>query len=427
MTPRLLVLLFLLLIPAAARAQNTSKEIFAQARAAAAGSAQQIELYERYTRMEPDDAWGHLALAEALAAARRFGEAQNALRRAETLAPGEEDVAVVKARLERARRNYLPSVKPLAYITHDTDDNTSLTIGAAGDAALSASVRAGITGGHTSIDDGASNATVERAAAALVVKSNTVRWDAELGGARLNHVRTRTVPVGQTHLRVTTGAKGVTADARVRMQPVTSVYSLVAAETMITEARGLLDIPVVGGLKLRASGQIGQVEAGTLTPIGPAPSPGQGRGNQRQQYLATVNENRRVGFGGGLVLAYAPVAEAAVTGYRLQYDHAGPGLYFAPEYVDVVEIGTYAEIYRFDPVTIAIDAGVGAQRAKSFNQPEGEVEPAYRLWSQVTVPLGRYVDLNGEVDFYQSQLGAVTTGAGWSSLSGGLSLRWLLR
>ncbi|HEY0305088.1 MAG TPA: tetratricopeptide repeat protein, partial [Longimicrobiales bacterium] len=132
MIRRLAVLLVLLLIPAAVRAQNTSKEIFALGRAAAAGSPQQIELYERYTRLEPDDAWGHLALAEALAGARRFGEAEAALRRAETLAPGEEDVAIVRTRVERARRNYLPAIKPLAYITHDTDYNTSFTIGAAG-------------------------------------------------------------------------------------------------------------------------------------------------------------------------------------------------------------------------------------------------------------------------------------------------------
>lgn len=424
------LLLFLLLIPAAARAQNTSKELFALGRAAAAGSAQQIELYERYTRAEPDDAWGHLALAEALAAARRFGEAEAALRRAEALAPDEEDVAVVKTRVERARRNYLPSIKPLAYVTHDTDDNTSFTVGAAGDAALSASVRAGITGGHTSIDDGASTASVERAAASLVVKSKNVRWDSELGGARLNHVRARTVPAGHTHVRVSTGAKGVTADARVRMTPVTSVYSLINAEAMITEARALLDVPVFGGLKLRGSGQIGSVEASTLTPIGPAPGPRPGRGNQQQQeYLAIADKNQRVGFGGGLVFAYAPVSEAALTAYRLQYDDAGPGLYYAPEYVDVIEIGTYSEIYRFDPVTIALDAGVGAQRAKSFGQPEGDVKPAYRLWSQVTVPLGRYVDLNAEVDYYRSQLAPIATVStdGWSSISGGLSLRWLLR
>jgi hypothetical protein len=228
---------------------------------------------------------------------------------------------------------------------------------------------------------------------------------------------------------VSTGAKGVTADARVRRTPVTSVYALVSAEAMITDARGLLDIPLFGGLKLRASGQIGQIEASTLTPIGPGPGPGQGRGNQaEQQYLTVVDANRRVGFGGGVVLAYAPVAEAAVTAYRLQYDDAGPGLYFAPEYVDVLEVGTYAEIYRFDPVTIAIDAGMGAQRAKSFDQPEGDVKPAYRLWSQVTVPLGRYVDLNAEVDYYKSQIAPVAaTIAGWSSLAGGVSLRWLLR
>ena len=66
MTRRAFVLFLLLLFPAAARAQQTSKEIFALARAEVVGSDRAIELYERYTRMEPTDAWGYLALADAL-------------------------------------------------------------------------------------------------------------------------------------------------------------------------------------------------------------------------------------------------------------------------------------------------------------------------------------------------------------------------
>ncbi|HEX6064387.1 MAG TPA: tetratricopeptide repeat protein, partial [Longimicrobiales bacterium] len=236
MTRALRLILILLLVPAAARAQNTSKEIFAQGRAAAAGSPQAIELFERYTRMEPDDAWGFLALAEALASAGRFGDAETALQRAETLAPGDDDVAIVKARVERARRAFLPAVKPTAYLTRDTDENTSVTFGAAGDAAVGATLRAGLAGGRTSTDDGVSSATIERGAATLAVKTASVRWEAEAGAARLNHARSRTVAVGQTHLRWSPGTRGVTADVRVRQVPVTSAYSLISAETMLTEA-----------------------------------------------------------------------------------------------------------------------------------------------------------------------------------------------
>ena len=426
MTKRLAFLFLLLLIPAAARAQNTSKEIFALARAAAAGSQQSIELYERYTRMEPGDAWGFLALAESLAAARRFGEAGAALERAETLAPGDDDVVTVRARVERARRASLPSFKPSALITRDTDANTSITLGASGDAAVGTAVRAGITGGHTSTGDGTSTAAIERGAATLTVRSKSLRWSSELGAARLAHVTTRTVPVGQTHLRWSAGTRGFAADVRVRHSPLTSVYSLVAAEAMLTEARGLVDIPLFAGLKVRANGQAGSIATNTLiaVPRGGGPNGG-GRGGTTYQRVAFTNE--RLGFGGGLVVPYAPVAEAAITAYRLQYDQPGTGHYFAPEYVDALEAGTYAEIYRFDPVTIALDMGVGLQRAKAFGQVEGDVEPAYRLWSQVTLPLGRYVDLNGEVDYYKSQLSTVATSASWSSFTGGVSLHWLVR
>jgi hypothetical protein len=421
MSRRLLFAVAFLLFPLPAQAQ-TSKEIFAQARAAPAGSPEAIELYRRYTTLEPEDAWGFLGLAEAYASARRFGDAETALHRAETLAPGEEDIAIVKQRVERARRNVLPSFRPSAYVARDTDANTSTTFGAAGDAALGPMVRAGIAGGYTSTADGASTATIERGAATLAVKTTRLRWNAEVGGARLVHDRARTVPVGQTQLRWSAGTKSVTADVRVRHAPVTTVYSLVNAETMLTEARALLDVPLFAGLKVRAAGQLGSIETSTLTAIG---TPRPGRGNQ-QQFSALVDRNQRVGFGGGLVLPYSPVSEAALTGYRLQYEDAGSGKYFAPEYVDVLELGTYAEIYRFDPLTIAFDAGVGAQRAKPFGQPEGEVKPSYRLWAQVSLPMARYVDLNGEIDYYKSQLSTVATSAGWSSFAGGISLRWLI-
>ncbi len=421
MTRRLLYVVVFLLLPLPAQAQ-TSKEIFARARAAAAGSEQAIELYRRYTQIEPEDAWGFLALAEALAAARRFSEAKTAVDRAANLAPGEDDVAIVRTRVERARRTALPSFKPAAQLTHDTDANTSITFSAAGDAALGARVRAGLAGGRTSTGDGVSTAVIERGTATLAVKTARLRWHTEIGGARLVHARARTVPVGQTQLRWAAGVRGVSADVRLRHAPVTSVYSLVALETMLTEARGLLDVPLFAGLKLRANGQVGSIETSTLAPIGPVRP---GRGNQ-QQFLAVVEKNQRAGFGGGLVLPYAPVAEAALTGYRLQYEQAGNGQYFAPEHIDVLELGTYAEIYRFDPLTIAVDAGIGAQRAKAFGQPEGGLEPTYRLWSLVTLPVGRYVDLNAEIDYYNSQLSTVATSAGWSSFAAGISLRWLI-
>lgn len=422
MIGRLFFLLLLLLIPVTARAQNSSKEIFAEARAAAAGSAASIDLYQRYTRMEPGDAWGFLALAESYAAARRFRDAGTALARAYALAPGEEDVAIVKARIERARRNALPSVKPTALLTRDSDANTSIQIGAAGDAVLTNAIRAGITGARVTTGDGTTSATVDNAAATIALKSPTVRWSTEVGAARFTHLRTRAVAVGQTRLRWSKDLRGFTADVRVRHAPITNVYSLVNAEALLTEARGLLDIPITGALKVRATGQLGRIETGTLTPIA-APRPG--RGNQTQ-FTRLVDRNTRFGYGGGVVLPYAPVAEAALIGYRLQYDDAGTGQYFAPEHVDVIELGTYAESYRFDPFTIAVDAGAGLQRAKAFDLPESRVTPAYRLWAQAGYPLARYVDLHAEVDYYRSQLSTVATSAGWSSFTAGMSLRWLM-
>ena len=112
--------------------------------------------------------------------------------------------------------------------------------------------------------------------------------------------------------------------------------------------------------------------------------------------------------------------------YRLGYNAPGTGQYFAPEHIDMVEIGTYSEIYRFDPLTIAFDAGAGVQRSQLFGEEPGGMTPSLRFGGQVSLPLAQYIELNAEVDYYKSQLSTVTTSASWSSLAGGVSLRVLI-
>ena len=419
----LLLCVLLGFVPTAGVAQS-SKTVYAQAKREAPGSQRSIDLFTRYVTLEPKDAWGFLALAETHAAARNFDEAFAALTRAETLAPGEEDVRIVRSRINRLHRASLPSIKPTVFFGRDTDSNTSFTIGAAGDVALSSSARAGVSGLRTSTSDGFVNGAVDRGAATLAVKSGGLRWTTEVGAARISHDSARNVMVGQTHLRWSAASQNsFVADVRVRRAPVTSSYSLLFAEAVLTEARASIDIPLGSRLKLRGLGQLGSIETNAITTTTEGGRENGGRATSQ----TNVERNQRIGVGGAVVGALSRTSEVSLLGYRLGYERASSGQYFAPQHVDMIELGTYTEIYRFDPLTIAFDAGAGVQRAQLFGEAAGEITPALRFWGQASVPLTPFVELNAEIDYYKSQLNTVTTNASWSSLAGGVSLRWLIR
>jgi hypothetical protein len=418
----------LLLIPATAAAQTSesnSKQVFQEAARAPAGSARAVELYRRYTQLEPDDAWGHLALAEAYAAAQRFSDAQASVQRAEQLVPGEGDVAIVRARINRAQRTFLPSVKPNALASRDSDGNASTSLGVLGDVSVGRTTRFGLTGSHTITSAEQIDATMNRGAVLLTIRTPTVRWTSEVGGAQITHDSSYTLPVGQTHLRWAASPKAPVIDVRVRRAPVTAAYSLIHAEALLTEARGLFDVPVASRLKLRASGQLGSLQD-RVDPLAPLPTTNRGRG-RRNTSVPYTETNRRVGYGGALVTPISTTSEVALNAYRLTYEHAGSGNYFAPEFADLLEVSSYSEIYRFDPLTIAFDAGLGVQRAKLFGEATGDVTPAARLWAQLSWALSPYLELAGEVDAYKSQLSTVATSSSWNSVSGGVSVRWLIR
>src|SRR5689334_12499923 len=58
-----------------------------------------VALLERYVRLEPGDAWGHIALGDAYGRARHLGAADAEYDKAERLASDERDVVVGRARM----------------------------------------------------------------------------------------------------------------------------------------------------------------------------------------------------------------------------------------------------------------------------------------------------------------------------------------
>lgn len=82
-----------------------------------------IALLRRYAALEPTDAWGHLALADALSRAGEHRAALDAVARAERLAPAERDVVAGHAKvLERAGRLDAAAATLSAWVTAHPDD-----------------------------------------------------------------------------------------------------------------------------------------------------------------------------------------------------------------------------------------------------------------------------------------------------------------
>jgi Flp pilus assembly protein TadD len=82
-----------------------------------------IALLERYVRLVPRDAWGHIALGEALGRAGRVTDAEARFDEAERLAPDERDVMVGRARmLSAAGRTDAAIAAYQHWLTHHAND-----------------------------------------------------------------------------------------------------------------------------------------------------------------------------------------------------------------------------------------------------------------------------------------------------------------
>ncbi|HEX6559411.1 MAG TPA: hypothetical protein VF021_08105, partial [Longimicrobiales bacterium] len=138
------------------------------------------------------------------------------------------------------------------------------------------------------------------------------------------------------------------------------------------------------------------------------------------------SHNRRLGAGGSLVARMGAAAELSAGYFRLSYAAPARAGYFAPRMVQMVEVGMYAEVYKFEPVTISLDLGAGAQRSAAHGDVPGNWTPAFRGWGLVAVPVGRALEATLEADAYKSQLSTVATTSSWSSRSAALGLRWLI-
>jgi tetratricopeptide (TPR) repeat protein len=445
---------------------NNSRATFQLARLLPAGSAESVALMRRYVKLEPRDAWGYMALGDALAKSGAVDEAIAQYDTARRIAPAESDVYVGLGRILRdagraddlvdnyerwvaaqprnadawlelgrargkakrwaeaadayaasyaIRKNEGTeealggalaesgfSLRPFFGLAYDTDDDRIKRWGLDAEWQLTPRSRWGLHAERAEVWDPFSSGTVD--SLALFAK-----WQ----------------PLSQIRLDALAGAAQLyTAQ--------TSVYRPLGglrmrwnrpAEGPALEIRGT-QAPLIATPGLVAQPvELKEIKAGLDLPVA-GPIRARVRG-QDGVLDSAIDVNHRGGYQVGPVYRWRPGAEVGVFYSRLAYAHATTAGYFAPERAETIELGTYFEYYDLWPLTFAVDAGAGQQRVQKFGEDIRNWIATYRLYGLASYEFKPGVSLDLEVEHYDSPIAgnAVAPVANWRYNAALLSLR----
>jgi len=210
------------------------------------------------------------------------------------------------------------------------------------------------------------------------------------------------LPAADLRLRVRAPGNGPRVDLRGRHEPLAVSPILIANRVTRSEVSGKVEVPT-GPVWLRAMGRVGALDA-------------------------VLETNRRSLLGGGVAVPLSEAVEVSGQVTRLAYADSSTSGYFAPRLAQMVEAGSYAEIYPSPGWMLALDLGLGVQRVAQHAAPVGAWRGAFRLWALSTLQLLPGRDLVLEVEAYDAPLAtaAAVTSASWRWGSASLSLRWAL-
>jgi len=366
-----------------------------------------LRLFQRYVELEPEDPWGYMAVADALARAGRYAEALRSYDAALRLAPGEPEAVAGRAKVFPRARAAAPAVTPVVSGSRDSDGNTTFRLGGSVELQARGPLRLGVEASHDRVTDGVSTAGLEQLALRAAWRAGRLASvEGALGGTRLERSdsgSTTVVPTGRVRARWRSSTHGVTVDVRAQRAVLAVSPLLVNNRVLRTELRALVEIPVTRTLKLRGLGRTALLRD-------------------------TADLNHRTALGGVVAVALSPAIELSGQVHQIRYSHASTAGYFAPRLGQVVEAGSYIEIETASGWLLALDVGVGAQRVAEFGGQPGPWSRALRWYSLITAPLapGRALQLELEGEDSMVAREAATTVGAWRYGSAALSLRWAL-
>jgi tetratricopeptide (TPR) repeat protein len=449
---------------------DNSRAVFRLAQLAPPGSAEAVALLRRYLALEPADPWGRMALGDALARSGAVDEGIEQYRRARRQAPAETDVYVGLGRIlsgagrtdelietyeawvsqqprnasawfelararQRAQRHpeaadaYAQSLilkkddrtfgllegalaesafalRPYAGRSEDSDDNVVTRWGLDTDWQFTPRSRLGLHAERADVTDPFTSGTADEFA--LIARwqpLHVFRLEGLGGIARLaadqpdqdatNH------PLWRLRFRWVSPADGPSLELRFAENPLTASPGLVAQPVELTETKAGIELPLAGPFRARARGQLGRLAADS-------------------------DVNHRSGYQVGPLFRWRPAAEVGLFYGEQSYEHAAAVGYFAPQRVQIIELGTYFEYERLWPVTFALDAGWGQQSVTKFGEETGDWIRTIRLWALVSWELRPGTRLDLELEHSDSPVAgdAVTPTSDWKSNSAILALRF---
>ncbi len=456
---------------------DNSRAVFQLARLSPPGSAEAVALLRRYVKLEPGDAWGTMALGDALAKSGAVDEALAQYALARRKAPGETDVYTglgrilrdagrsdelvamcedwvsrqpgnatawfelararqraqrhaeaadayarslairaderTRERLDGALAESAPSFRVYGGHSADSDENRTLRAGLELDGKLTPRSRLGVHAEHARVSDPLSSGSADELAL-------FGRWQ-PLAALRLDAL------AGTARLSPDQGSASNHALRRARLRWKSPsdgpALELRVVQNPLVATPGLIAEPV----------ELTETKGTFELPLdGPWRARARGQSGRLDADATAARDrdvNHRTGYQLGPVYRVLPSAEINASYGELAYEHAAAVGYFAPKRVQTVEVGTYVEYEGLAPLAFALDAGVGRQHVEKFGVPSGGWTGTVRLWGLASWAVKPGVSLDLELEHYDSPVAgdAATPSADWRYNSVLLSLRFGVR
>ena len=205
-------------------------------------------------------------------------------------------------------------------------------------------------------------------------------------------------------VRLRTPGHGPSLDLRLDRAPLGFSPLLVQNHVERSEVRATAELPIAL-FRLRGTARFGRIDAANEAP------------------------NGRSTLEGALILPLGDRVMPSLQYRRAGYQRASVAGYFAPRLAETIEAGLYTEGNEDGPITLAADAGVGAQRVTPHGGVAGDWTRVWRGWGQVSLSLGPSRAWFVEVEAYDAPFALEGTGAAdsWRFLSLSSGLHWAIR
>jgi hypothetical protein len=369
-----------------------------------------LNWYKQYAELEPDDAWGWLAVGDASVKVGKPLEALEAYERAAKLAPDADDV---KEGLEKGRLRAAWTVQPIGGTIGDSEGNRTWRYGIEGDVPLRGGFRLGGRIVASDIRGKPTPSSVQeflfriegrpRFALRLELSAGLARFADQVGKKGLLGKSSPLITLeADLRVRWRDPDGGPALEARLQRVPYVSTPRLVINRAVMNDARVGVEWPV-GFLRLRGAG--------------------------RASWIETAGEasNRRLQADGALVLPINWRGEISVQYHRLGYGRDSLAGYFAPKSVETLEAGTYWELGDEGPVVVELDLGAGIQRLAKQHEDVGPWKLALRGYALFAADLLPGLQLRAETEAYSAPFASVgvVTAPNWKYLA--ISAGFLIR